>query len=117
MTPYSHCLGLGPCLQEGVHKIGLQFWLPLFHTLLLGVVVQERQIPEAIKWQCMLPDAKNQIEDEISQGWDVLYCDGSWKCTSGLSHAGFGVCLGEGDHKKGDRVVPMQEKVHYKSRT
>ena len=43
----------------------------------LGAAVQPRVmvVPKAVKWQHMLPDAKNQ--SKLKEGWDVAYCDGS----------------------------------------
>ena len=55
-----------------------------------GVAVQPRvmAMPKAMKWQHMLPEAKNQMHGKLIEGWDVVYCNGSRIQTAGLSHAG-----------------------------
>ena len=67
-------------------------------------------VPKAVKWQHILPDALNQIQDKLSQGWDVAYCDGSRKSTLGLSYAGNSVWFGLGDVCNAELPVPVQEK-------
>ena len=77
-----------------------------------GVAIQPRRIaiPKAAKWQHMLPDAVNQIQRNLNHGWDVAFCYGSHKQTSGLSHAGFSVWSREGDPRNEDKPVPVNEK-------
>ena len=55
--------------------------------LVVAVQPWKLAVAKVVKWQRMLPDAKNQTQDNVNSGWDVVYCDGSPKQTAGLSHA------------------------------
>ena len=65
---------------------------------------------KAVKWLHMLPDALNQIQDTINQGWDVGYCDGSRKGTSGVLHAGYSLWFVLGDEHNTELTLQVDEK-------
>ena len=56
------------------------------------------------------PDAKNQIQGKLNDGWDVVYCDGLRKQTVGLSHASFAVWFRDKDPCNDEKPVPPEER-------
>ena len=89
-----------------------QAMFPLGMQMPLGVAVQPKPfaVPKSVKWQHMLQDAKNLIQDKLNNGCDVAFCDGSRSDTAGLSHAGFAVWFGEYDPRNEEKPIPPREK-------
>ena len=89
-----------------------QAMFPLGMQMPLGVAVQPKPfaVPKSVKWQHMLQDAKNQIQDKLNNGCDVAFCDGSRSDTTGLSHAGFAVWFGEYDPRNEEKAIARREK-------
>ena len=104
----------GSCLRSNlIAFLQGQAMFPLGMQMPLGVAVQPKPfaVPKSVKWQHMLQDAKNQIQDKLNNGCDVAFCDGSRSDTAGLSHARFAVWFGEYDPRNEEKPIPPREQI------